>query len=112
MNMMSRPYGGETDFAHLQALLARARVAVRHTHYLHTGDLTWQLFHMLADFEPSQLVQLWEDEHNALVGFVLLHPRFGGFDLQIDPRWYSQPLASEMLSWAETQLQQRWLRDH
>jgi mycothiol synthase len=108
----SRPYRGELDFARLQAFLAHARAAVSHTHYLHIGDLTWQLFHMLADFDPSQLVRLWEHEQSSLIGFVLLHPRFGGFDLQLEPAWRSQSLALEMLSWAETQLQERWPRDH
>lgn len=112
MNVTSRSYGGEADFARLQAFLAHARAAVSQTHYLHTGDLTWQLFHMLADFDPSQLVRVWEHEQSALIGFVLLHPRFGGFDLQIDPAWRSEPLAVEMLSWAETQLQECWPRNH
>jgi GNAT superfamily N-acetyltransferase len=112
MNGTSRPYGGEADFARLQAFLAHARAAVSQTHYLHTGDLTWQLFHMLADFDPAQIVRVWEHEQSALIGFVLLHPRFGGFELQFDPAWRGLPLALEMLSWAETQLQQRWPRDH
>jgi ribosomal protein S18 acetylase RimI-like enzyme len=112
MNVTSRPYAGEADFARLQAFLAHARMAVSETHYLHIGDLTWQLFHMLADFDPSQLVRIWEHEQRELVGFVLLHPRFGGFDLQLDPAWRDQLLELEMLNWAEAQLQQRWPRDH
>jgi mycothiol synthase len=111
MNVTSRPYSGEADFAQLQAFLARAHGAVHQTHYLHIGDLTWQLFHMLADFDPSQIVRIWEHDQSALIGFVLLLPRFGGFDLQIDPAWRSEPLAEEMLNWAETQLQDRWPRD-
>ena len=68
MNVISRPYTGAADFARLQAFLAHARAAVSQTHYLHTGDLTWQLFHMLADLDPSQLVHIWEDQHAALIG--------------------------------------------
>ena len=112
MNVTSRPYAGEADFARLHAFLAHARATVSHTHYLHMGDLTWQLFHMLADFDPSQLVRVWEHAQGSLIGFVLLHPRFGGFELQLDPAWRSEPLVVEMLSWAETQLQDRWPRDH
>jgi ribosomal protein S18 acetylase RimI-like enzyme len=112
MNVTSRPYAGAADFARLQALLAHARVAVSHTHFLHTGDLTWQLFHMLADFDPLQIVRVWEYEQRELIGFVLLHPRFGGFDIQIDPAWRNELLVVELLGWGEKQLQQHWPRDH
>jgi mycothiol synthase len=112
MNVTSRPYAGAADFARLQAFLAQAQGSVHQTHYLHTGDLTWQLFHMLADFDPAQIVRVWEHEQRELIGFVLLHPRFGGFDLQLDPAWRDQLLERQMLRWAETQLQQRWPREH
>jgi ribosomal protein S18 acetylase RimI-like enzyme len=111
MNVMSRPYAGESDFVQLQAFLAHSHSAVHQTHYLHTGDLTWQLFHMLADFDPSQLVQIWEDRQGALIGFVLLQPRFGGFELQLDPSWRTEQLVMDMLNRAERQLQELWPRD-
>jgi mycothiol synthase len=107
----SRPYQSEQDFVKLQSLLAQSRAAVAQAHYLHTGDLTWQLFHMLVEFDPSQIVRLWEDSPGLPIGFVLLYPRFGGFNLQVHPGWRNQELEAAMLMWAETQLHMLRQRD-
>jgi hypothetical protein len=48
MPMTSRPYQHPEDFERLSRLLSHVRIAVSHAHYLHVGDLTRQLFHMLA----------------------------------------------------------------
>jgi ribosomal protein S18 acetylase RimI-like enzyme len=108
----SRPYRGEHDFTALQTFLAHTRIAVDQIHYLHTGDLTWQLFHMLADFDRSQIVHLWHDAQGSLIGFVLIYPPFGSFDLQIHPAWRGAALEADMLIWAERQLQALALREH
>jgi ribosomal protein S18 acetylase RimI-like enzyme len=111
MIVTSRPYQGEHDLAALKAFLAQAGSAAAQAHYLHSGDMIWQLFHMLSTFDPAQIVRLWEDEQSRLIGFVLLYPRHGGFEIQIGPRWRDQATAKAMLDWAEAQLLQ-WPREH
>lgn len=78
----SRPYTGRHDLEKLLTFLAQARSSVDHAHYLHAGDLLWQMFHMQAAFNPSEIVQLWQDGPGNVIGFVLLYPAFGFFDLQ------------------------------
>jgi hypothetical protein len=65
--LTTRPYQHPQDFAKLAAFLSHARSAIHHAHYLHVGDLTWQLFHMLASYHPADLVQLWEDRSEEAV---------------------------------------------
>ena len=86
-------------------LVAECRRDVAHVHCLHQGDLIWQLNHMLDDYQPSELVQLWENEHGLLLGFSLVYPLFDMFDVQIHPAYRSRSLEQEILSWAENQLQ-------
>jgi hypothetical protein len=100
----SRPYQHPQDFAKLAGFLSHARTAIHHAHYLHVGDLTWQLFYMLASYRPVDLVQIWEDGSEYLLGFVLLYPAFGFFDLQLDPHHRGGSLEAQMLQWTEQHL--------
>lgn len=105
MRLTSRPYQHAQDFVKLAAFLSHARSAIHHAHYLHVGDLTWQLFHMLASYHPADIVQLWEDHSEHLLGFVLLYPPFGFFDLQLDPHHRGGSLEADLFEWVEQHLQ-------
>ena len=104
MTLTTRPYQHPQDFAKLAAFLSHTRAAIHHTHHLHPGDLTWQLFFMLASDHPADLIQIWEDGSGELLGFVLLYPAFGFFDLQLDPGRRGGSLEAQMLQWAEQHL--------
>jgi ribosomal protein S18 acetylase RimI-like enzyme len=104
MSLSSRPYRHPQDYDNLAGFLGRARADIHHSHYLHIGDLTWQLYHMLSDERPADLIQIWEDASAQVVGFVLLYPAFGFFDLQLDPHRREHNLEGEMLRWAEQRL--------
>lgn len=104
MLITTRPYQHPNDFARLSYFLSLLRPDAPHTYVLHPGDLTWQLFHMLAEYPPASLVQLWEDLSGTIIGFVLLFPRFGGFALQIHPTHRGSALEAEMMQWAEQHL--------
>ncbi len=80
---------------------------IDHSHYLHVGDLTWQVFHMLADYQPSDILHLWEDEQKNLIGFVLVYPPFGMFDLQLLPKYSGSVLETEMLAWVQSYFKTR-----
>jgi ribosomal protein S18 acetylase RimI-like enzyme len=104
MRLKSRPYQHPQDYANLAGFLGQARADVHRSHYLHIGDLTWQLYHMLSDERPADLIQIWEDASAQVMGFVLLYPAYGFFDLQLDPSQRGGNLEAEMLQWAEQQL--------
>jgi mycothiol synthase len=104
MRLNSRPYRHPQDYANLAGFLSQARANIHRSHYLHIGDLTWQLYHMLSDERPADLIQIWEDASAQIMGFVLLYPAYGFFDLQLDPSQLGSSLEAEMLRWAEQQL--------
>ena len=104
MGITNRSYQHPHDFARLAHFLSLLRPDALHTYVLHPGDLTWQMFHMLAEYPPASLVQLWEDIRGDLVGFVLLFRPFGGFTVQLHSTHRGGALESEMIEWAEQQL--------
>lgn len=104
MMFTNHPYRHPIDFDRLNTFLSQVRVDIHHSHYLHRGDLTWQLFHMLADHPPANLIQIWEDAQEQILGFVLLYPPYGFFDLQLHPQQRGTALEAIMLDWAEENL--------
>jgi len=104
MPLTNRSYQHPHDFERLTRFLSHLRTDVQHTHYLHPGDLTWQMFHMLSDYPPADLIQIWEDTHGDILGFVLLFPPYGGFELQLRPQERGTALEAELLHWAEQHL--------
>jgi hypothetical protein len=102
--LTNHPYRHPLDFDRLNTFLSQVRIDVSHSHYLHRGDLTWQLFHMLADDPLSNLIQIWEDAQEQILGFVLLYPPYGFFDLQLHPQQRGSALEATMLAWAEEYL--------
>jgi mycothiol synthase len=59
---------------------------------------------MLSDYQPADLVQIWEDTHGDILGFVLLFPPFGFFEAQLRPHNRGTALEAELLQWAEQHL--------
>jgi ribosomal protein S18 acetylase RimI-like enzyme len=104
MPIVSHPYAGPTDFERLRTFLSDARANIDQAHYLHMGDLAWQLFHMLSGFATSDIVHLWEEEPGQVVGFVLVYPSAGFFDLQVAAPYSGGTVEAEMLAWAEMRL--------
>lgn len=103
----ARPYRDAHDWTRLTTFLAACRVEIAQTHYLHTGDLVWQVFHMLAEFSPSDLLHLWEDPQGNLLGFVLVYPAFGFFDMQVRPDQRGTAVEVEMVAWVHAFFQTR-----
>ena len=103
MPLTSRPFEKD-EFARLCSFLGEVRPVINHNHYLHVGDLSWQLFHMLADYNPSDLIRLWQDEQDRLLGFALAYPAFGGFELQVHPAARQLELEREMFNWVQSQI--------
>jgi len=60
--------------------------------------------HALSDYPPADLIQIWEDRHGDILGFVLLFPPFGGFEVQLRPQERGTALEAELVGWAEQHL--------
>lgn len=101
MTVAIRPYQHPQDFSRLTTFLSQVRSDIANVHYLHTGDLSWQLFHMLAAYPPSDLIYIWEDSDGGVLGFVLLYAAYGGFELQLHPHERHHLLTPQTLQWIE-----------
>jgi ribosomal protein S18 acetylase RimI-like enzyme len=104
MPVTSRAYQHPDDFERLARFLSSIRTDVQYTHVLHPGDLSWQVFHMLSDYQPADLIHIWEDMQGDILGFVLLFPAYGGFAVQLLPQHRGTALEAETLQWAEDHL--------
>jgi ribosomal protein S18 acetylase RimI-like enzyme len=103
--IVTRAYTGINDLEKMQRLVAEARGEIARTHYLHQGDLVWQLHHMHAGENTTDLIQLWEDAHGNLLGFALMFPKYGWFELQVKPTQRGA-LEAEILHWVEARFRQ------
>ena len=107
MQFTARPYARHDDFARLITFLAQCRSNIQQSHYLHVGDLVWQVFHMLTEYPPSDILHLWEDEQQSLIGFVLVYPPFGMFDLQLLPTYSGSMVEADMLTWVQNDFKKK-----
>lgn len=55
--LTSRPYAGLPDLVTLSTFLGHARHDIHQRHHLHPGDLVWQLVHMQAPFNSTEIVR-------------------------------------------------------
>lgn len=60
--MRRRSYEGGADVALLQAFNAESIAATNGCGYLHPGDIAHHLFYGNRDFDPTNLLTIWEDD--------------------------------------------------
>lgn len=94
--MRNRPLNGLDDVAAIQRFIAENTPPGGGWH---PGDFVHRLYNNNRHHKPEEIVRLWEDESGNLLAWMMLYPRFGGFDIQIHPDW--QALEPEMLDYAE-----------
>jgi GNAT superfamily N-acetyltransferase len=106
MQIEPRPYQDAADLDKMCLLLQAGRKANNGTYYIHIGDLKWWLFYPAWEYDPWQQVYLWDDPVNPerLAGWALLSPRWGSFDVYIQPELRGIPQAESMYTWAEGKL--------
>lgn len=88
------------------ALLQDGRAAHISTYYVHTGDLKWWLYYPPLGTSLWEHIYLWENpaRQNHLMGWTLLNPDEGTFDVYYQPDLYASHLAEAMYAWAEAAL--------
>lgn len=98
-----RPYNDYRDFDKLRHILIAGRQADNGTYYVHIGDVNWWLFYPDQSAEFSQRIYLWE-ENDEVLGWCLLTPDEGYWDVFAHPRLCGTGQAKAMFRWAEERL--------
>jgi ribosomal protein S18 acetylase RimI-like enzyme len=106
MEIEPRPFHDETDLEKMRDLLQAGRRAKNGTYYIHIGDLNWWLFYPAWEYDPWQHVYLWDDSADPvhLLGWALFSPRWGSYDVYVQPELRGTAQAESMYSWAEGKL--------
>lgn len=100
MPFVSRPYTNDDDLTRIQALTAQINAVNGGVGSMHVGDIPHRIFNIMRKFPPGDVVRLWEDADQTLLGWVLLFPHASTCDLQVNPK--SPPeLEVEMIKWVE-----------
>lgn len=101
MNYLNRPYKGLEDLPKIQRFIAENLPA--HGGW-HPGDFSHRLYNGNRHFDPTEIVRLWEDEQANLLGWVMLSPQYGLFDIQLRLDLRGGDLVLAMLDWVEAKL--------
>jgi mycothiol synthase len=101
-----RSYSGLQDLQKMHSLLVEGRRANNGTYYVHTGDLSWWLFYPPLDFDLWQYISLWDDPQipGRLLGWSLLSPSWGAFDVYVQPALRSSRAAAALYTYAEAKI--------
>jgi mycothiol synthase len=102
MPFTHRPYAGEDDYAKMRGLLIQAYALNGPPDYCSVGDLDWWRWGPGGATGKMQLVELWWDEQNTLVGMAWPDATWGN-DVSLDLLNHpAHPGVIEaMLKWAE-----------
>lgn len=103
MELLSRPYQDEADYARMRALLIEIFAASGPPDYCGLGDLDWWRY---TDDAPDAAARahLWF-AGDALAGFAW--PGRAQVDLMVHPRQHTPETLSAMLAWAEDERRAR-----
>lgn len=101
--MIERTYTGPADLKLLQDFNAAAIALTDHCGYLHPGDIAHHLFNGNKYYDPSEVLTIWED-HQGVAAWVLVNPRFKGYDAQVRPDLRGSDLERDVLVYAEERL--------
>ena len=109
MNMLSHPYGGETDLHKIQAATAEWIALAGFSGYLNPSDITLRLFNGQRKYAPEEIVRLWENKDGQLTGWGMVYPAWNGFEVQLHPNFRQSRLELDILEWAEHEIK-HWIR--
>ena len=97
--MRHRAYQGDSDVELLRAFNASAIAQTDHCGYLHPGDIPHHFFSGIRDYDPSELVRIWEDDR-GVAAWVLVSPKHRGYDAQVRPDLRGADFEREVLRFA------------
>lgn len=124
MNITPRPYQGLKDFISMTSILTIGRKTDKSSHYVHTGDLSWWMFH--SDHENThwqEQICLWVRDRQT-IGWTLLDPDWRSFDVYLLPELRGSNVEDHLLNWSinclteivrqrgGTEIQTFWVAEH
>jgi len=98
--MQHRPYQGDSDVELLRAFNAAAIAETDHCGYLHPGDISHHVFSGNKQYDPRELLRIWEDAR-GVAAWVLVGPRHRGYDAQVRPDLRGGDLERDVLRFAD-----------
>jgi len=98
--MIRRPFTRETDLKLLQDFNATAIVVTDHCGYLHPGDIPHHLFNGNKDYDPAEVMTIWEDDR-GVAAWLLVGPRHKSYDAQVRPDLRGNDFEREVLEYAD-----------
>ena len=101
--MRRRSYAGGSDVARLQRFNAESIAATGGCGYLHPGDIVHHLFFGNKLFDPADLTTIWEDG-SGVAAWVLAHPTFKAYDIQIRHDLRGGTFEREVLEYADVRI--------
>ncbi len=98
--MIRRSYQREADVALLQSFNAIAIAQTQGCGYLHPGDIPHRLFNGNKQFDPAEVLTIWEDDA-GVAAWVLVGPRHQDYEAQVRPDLRGTRFEREILVYAE-----------
>jgi mycothiol synthase len=94
-------YKSEADLYKIQAATAEWIALAGFQGYMNVSDIALRLFNGMRRFNPGEIVRIWEDTNERIVGWAMCYPAWNSFEVQIHPDFRQHNLAIEILEWAE-----------
>ncbi|MEZ4650232.1 MAG: GNAT family N-acetyltransferase [Candidatus Eisenbacteria bacterium] len=94
--MKKRPFMQASDLELLQTFNAEAVAATDSLGYVHPGDIPHRLYSGNKLYDPGEVMTLWEDDR-GVAAWVLVSPRYRGFDAQVRPDLRGGDLEREVI---------------
>jgi GNAT superfamily N-acetyltransferase len=112
MAIHARAYTGIEDFHKMTHVLREGRKVSRHSGYIHIGDLNWWAYYIIPRQCPfNELAYIWEDDNGAVLGWSLVSPNEGVFDVFVHPSERNSARRVEMLAWTENRMREQQGKD-
>lgn len=90
----------DRDIPRLQRFLARMRQTVAQSAYFQLGDLLWRIHCPTNGFTAQTDLPIWQDAGGNIVAFGFYLRSQDNPEFFLDPRYYREPLADEIIAWA------------
>jgi ribosomal protein S18 acetylase RimI-like enzyme len=101
MMLVSRPYQSEADLFSIQAATAEWIALAGFRGYINVSDIALRLFNGMGQYDPAEIVRLWEDADGRVVAWAMAYPAWRGYEALHHPDHYAH--APELLDWAESE---------
>lgn len=94
--MYFRQYRDSSDLQQMKRLLVEILKVKPHSTY-HPGDLNWRCYSVSAGYALEDVIRLWVDEEDDLLGWLFIYPSARKLDLVVHPSVSGTDAEAQML---------------